>query len=237
MIKQDSVLFFLLLAIMTVQGGNATSILWNQFLFINETVYNLNLFNDGKDAIATPDSILNLTGVSATFRIDSFVSKGCNAEKGNSYAILNGPLGVCMAITGNSSLSSSNFTEYHNNSTYTLQIAYPPIGPYQLYINTSCDRTGTVNTSIITYDITTPTVFVLNVTSKLLCPIATDIKSFWFYFEHYKIIFAIVFWVVGLFMVFFGLWIFKVIMFLIGFMLTSLGLDVIMLHRYFSISS
>jgi hypothetical protein len=229
MIKQDSVLFLLLLATMSLQDGNVTSILWDQFLFINETVYNFRLFNDGNDAIATPNSILNLTGAAATFRLSSFVSKGCNNEKGNSYAILN-VAGVCTTLTGNASLNSKNFTEYHNEnySIYTVQIAYPPIGAVQLFTNTTCDRTGTVNTSFITYDILNPTVFMLNVTSKTVCPIATNIKSFWFYFEQYRIIFAIVFWVVGLFMVFLGIWVFKVIMFLIGFMITSLGLDVMM---------
>jgi hypothetical protein len=228
MIKQDSVLFLLLLVTISLQDGNVTSILWDQFLFINETVYNLRLFNDGNDAIATPNSILNLTGAAATFRLSSYISKGCATEK--TYAVLN-VAGVCSALTGDASLNSHNFTEYHTDSIYTVQIAYPPIGAVQLFINTTCDRTGTVNTSVITYDILNPTVFMLNVTSKTVCPIATNIKSFWFYFEQYRIIFAIVFWVVGLFMVFFGIWVFRVIMFLIGFMITSLGLDVMMLYR------
>jgi hypothetical protein len=225
MIKQDSVLFLLLLLTVSVQDSNVTSILWDQFLFINETVYNLRLFNDGNDAVATPNSILNQTGAAATFRLSSFISKGCNSEK--TYAVMN-IVGLCMTLTGNASLNSHNFTEYHTDSLYTVQIAYPPVGPFQLFINTTCDRTGTVNTSTITYDITTPKVFMLNVTSKTVCPIATNIKSFWFYFEQYRIVFAIVFWVVGIFMVFLGIWVFKVIMFLIGFMITSLGLDVMM---------
>jgi hypothetical protein len=59
-----------------------------------------------------------------------------------------------------------------------------------------------------------------------LCPNSIGIQTFWMYFAKYKAIFAIVFWTIGILLLWFGANVFSVMMFIIGFISTLMFFNV-----------
>ena len=236
MIKQGIVLFLFALALTNIRSTEDEVILWNQFIYIGESIYNLKKLNDNGDSVANI-TLANGTLASVHFRLAYPAEISCTAgQKVDTFAYYTDDSGLCFPITLKYELGKSNFTEFHFNTTHSLQINYLTASPlFNFTINTTCIQTNET-AYILTYTLPTdPTVsnityIQINVQSNLVCPIASGIKSFWVYFERYKIIFAIVFFAIGLLLVFAGLKMFMVIMFLIGFISVTLLLCVLFME-------
>ena len=234
----NKVCIVLLATVLAASSNTSTTIFWNQFLYIGNDLYNLKNFNNGGDYTINGTDANNVS-YSIVFHLAAFTKGGCPGDKkGDAYAYSTYG-GNCMALTGNASLGATNFTEIADSTakTYNLNIAYPPQGDFTYFVSTTCDKNSTADVVTFAYDeVNAPKTLTVLITGKDVCPIATGIKSFWFYFSKYKYIFAIVFWVFGLFLTFLGLKLFKFIMFVIGFIATVLGIDVNILLRYSSTS-
>jgi hypothetical protein len=224
----NKVCIVLLATALATAGDTPMTIFWNQFLYIGNDLYNLKTFNNGGDFTINGTDEAKVP-YSINFRLASITKNGCAGDKkGSAYAY--GTYGAnCKALTSNVSLGITNFTETADSTakTYSLKISYPVTDDLTFYVITTCDKSAAADLVTFAYDpVNSPNTLTVLVTSKQVCPIATGIKSFWFYFSKYQLIFAIVFWVFGIFLTFLGLKLFKFIMFVIGFIATVLAIDV-----------
>ena len=125
----------------------------------------------------------------------------------------------CTALT-NGSLTINNFIGNGNDSTI-INISYPSYQPYSFQITTMCS--GVDSDPVLTIDNKSVN---LILSSPKLCAVEINTKSFWTIYSKYKIVFALVFWILGLAFLTIGLKMFSIMLGAIGFLSAEVTLNV-----------
>jgi hypothetical protein len=211
---------FLLSAIfLRLARPSNTTLLWGPYLYLNEDIYNLQRFNDGKDYE------LQTTEGAIYFRIAKFTQYSCNGEV-KSYAV--GDIGGGCEPFTKGNIDPLMFTGERNPESeqfeFTINYTNISYSGKKLYIHSICQPNSSL-TENVSMSIQKDTIYI-TIFSNSVCPILVGIKSMWFYFSQYKVAFFIVFVILGLVLTLFGIRIFKVVLFIIGFLIVILVINV-----------
>ena len=216
--------FLLIVGFLQIATASNTTLLWGSYLYLNEDIYNLERFNNGKDYE------LQTTEGAIYFRIAKFTQYSCNADV-KSYAV--GDIGGgCEPFTKgniNTLMFSGERNPQSEQFEFTINYTNISYSGKKLYIHSICQPNASLSENV-SMSIQNSTVCI-TILSNLMCPILVGIKSMWFYFSQYKVAFFIVFVILGLVLILFGIRIFKAILFIIGFLIVVLIINVIYFIR------
>ena len=159
------------------------------------------------------------------FRLSGHLTKKCK-ENDDSFAILTkqGDPEYCESLTTDDDIETEDIYGYKEplNGIYMLAIAFPKEDNQVAFrVITRCSQQ--LYEPILTKNGET---FNVLIQGPKLCPNTIGIQTFWMYFAKYKAIFAIVFWIIGILLLWFGANVFSVMIFIIGLISTLLFFNV-----------
>lgn len=187
--------------------------IWQQYLYYNYDLYDFS-------TITTNDLNASANGSTVYFRAMSYATTQCTGYS-DYYAVLinSSDPTKCQPLT-QGTLDPDNFSGNSNDST-VISISYPTNGP-AFTINSVCGNSTKEPILVISSN-----AYTIQLETPSLCAIEVNTKSFWSLYSNYKIIFALVFWGLGLVLIIFGLKLFGIILGVIGFLSAELSLNIL----------